>query len=196
MAAESADHERNSLLPLSAANNNEPIVTNPMRSLSALLDCSLENEIELHLELNPKSEPTLKKPYMIRSENLRSTRPRGYVRWLYRWGWETGACVGSLAAFFATIGLLKTYDEKTQPEWPYGITINSAISWLTVMTKGFLLIPAAACTSQSMWIAFSAEVHNLTTLTTYDSASRGPWGAVQLLWTLRVRWVKLTYTGC
>jgi hypothetical protein len=122
-----------------------------------------------------------------------ANRSRTCVRWLHWWGWELGACFGSLAAFIAMFALLMTYNNKTQPNWPYRITLNSAVSWLTAIMKGMLLVPAAACISQSTWIYYESKSygtskgHSLKALTTYDSASRGPWGSVQLLWALRGR---------
>jgi hypothetical protein len=61
------------------------------------------------------------------------------------------------------------------------------------MMKGMLLVPAAAYISQSTWTYYGGTLdskskgHSLGVLLTYDSASRGPWGSVQLLWALRGR---------
>jgi hypothetical protein len=87
----------------------------------------------------------------------------------------------------ATVGLLYAYDGTSQPNWPYGITLNSAISWLSSLTKSFLLIPSASCISQSIWISFTSKSQTLDRLATYDAASRGLWGALQLIWTLKAK---------
>jgi len=113
--------------------------------------------------------------------------PRKLWLWLKWWGWEVGACVGSFGVFLATYLLLKAYDGKAQPDWLYGITLNSAASWLTTITKSMLLVPAAACIDQSSWIYYASRARNLGALSVYDAASRGPWGSMQLLWTLRAR---------
>lgn len=104
------------------------------------------------------------------------------------WRWESAACISSLVAFAATVGLLKAFDGKSQPDWPYGIMLNSAISILTTMMKGFLLVPAAACISQSIWISYTMKSQRLDILAVYDAASRGPLGAVRLLWVFRVNY--------
>jgi hypothetical protein len=114
-------------------------------------------------------------------------RPRNCALWMRWWGWELGACISSFAALLAICILLKAFDGKAQPDWPYEITINSAVSWLTATMKGMLLVPAAACISQSTWVHYASRQHNLETLVTFDSASRGPWGSAQLLWALRAR---------
>ena len=116
-----------------------------------------------------------------------STRPRKFMQWLHWWGWEMGACICSLAVFFAIFGLLRAYDGKAQPQWLYGITINSATAWLSAIMKSLLLVPATACISQSSWLYYASGARSLGMLTVYDSASRGPWGSIQLLWALRAR---------
>jgi hypothetical protein len=115
---------------------------------------------------------------------------RTCVRWLYVRGWELSACCGSLIAFISMVALLKPFEGKAQPSWPYGITLNSAVSWLNTIMKGMLLVSAAACISQSTWIYYGSTLNSiskgqsLAILSMYDSASRGPWGSVQLLWAL------------
>jgi hypothetical protein len=120
---------------------------------------------------------------------VRSVRYWMLGRWPHAltWWWEIWACIGSLVAVAATAGLLYAYDGKPQPSWPYGITLNSAVSWLSSMTKSFLLVPSASCISQSIWISYSLKAQKLDRLATYDAASRGPWGAFQLIWTLKAR---------
>jgi hypothetical protein len=109
-------------------------------------------------------------------------------RWgrrLEEWGWETAACLLSIVGFLGTTGLLKAFDGKAQPSWPYGITLNSAVAVLSTITKDLLIVPAAACISQSIWISYAESAHPLRLLTTYDAASRGPLGALHLIWRLR-----------
>ncbi|OAK99218.1 hypothetical protein IQ06DRAFT_378133 [Phaeosphaeriaceae sp. SRC1lsM3a] len=97
------------------------------------------------------------------------------------------ACIGSVASFMAMTGLLCAFDGKAQPEWPYGATLNSAVSWLSTITKGFLLVPWASCISQSIWISYMSKPQGLERLRIYDEASRGPWGSLELIWTLKAR---------
>ena len=108
-------------------------------------------------------------------------------KWINLWLWELGACTGSLLTFSAIAGLLFAYDGRPQPEWPYGITLNSALSWLSTITKSLLLLPAAECISQCIWISYTARPQKLGTIATFDAASRGPWGSLKLLWSLKAR---------
>lgn len=120
-------------------------------------------------------------------------RDRAHLLSTWPWWWEVGACVGSVASFLAMIGLLCAFDGKAQPDWPYGATLNSAVSWLSTITKGFLIVPWASCISQSIWISYMSEAQVLERLRIYDEASRGPWGAMELIWALKGRLVKSTW---
>lgn len=126
-------------------------------------------------------------------QNAKSTKKRlhGRARQFYAWPWwwEMWACIGSVASFMAMTGLLCAFDGKAQPEWPYGATLNSAVSWLSTITKGFLLVPWASCISQSIWISYMSKPQGLERLRIYDEASRGPWGSLELIWTLKARCV-------
>jgi hypothetical protein len=158
-----------------AANRPQPLSALPCNFFETLKDRSdLNVTPTVQLETRSRAPSTHLNPFRID------------VLWL-RWYWEIGACLGSLAAFLSIFGLLKAYDGKTQPNWQYDITLNSVISWLAAIMKGMLLVPAASCISQSTWIYYTSRAHSLEILSTYDSASRGPWGSVQLLWALRAR---------
>lgn len=50
--------------------------------------------------------------------------------------------------------------------------------------KGFLLMPVCACLSQLNWLWYTRQAKALEDFQIFDVASRGPWGAVQLLFRL------------
>ncbi|PVH94802.1 hypothetical protein DM02DRAFT_479660, partial [Periconia macrospinosa] len=95
---------------------------------------------------------------------------------IFNWKWEIFACTTSVMTFIITLLFLHTFDGKAQPEWPYGITLNSVISWLSTAIKALLMIPVAECISQLLWISYSTCAQPLETIAKYDAASRGPWG--------------------
>jgi hypothetical protein len=157
---------------------------------SALPEAHTQLDSGPDIELRPLTSPKDTTKSSLRAE----TQPTAtlYKRWMHylrEWGWEMAACLCSLIGFCGMVGLLIAFDGKSQPAWPYGITLNSAVALLSTVTKGFLLVPAAACISQSIWINYAKKEHSLGILTTYDAASRGPWGALQLLWALKSRCV-------
>lgn len=161
-------------------------------STSALHGFHIEFDHSPDIELRPLTIPDNAEESISHADTkpAASNTTEHYGQWrrgLEEWGWETAACLLSLAGFLGTVGLLKAFDGKAQPSWPYGITLNSAVAVLSTVTKGLLLVPAAACISQSIWISYAESAHPLRTLTTYDAASRGPLGALHLIWRLKAR---------
>jgi hypothetical protein len=165
-------------------------MTTPLYTTSASSETHIEFDPGPNIELRPLTLLDDTTNLSLRAETHSSATLR--ERWMHclkEWGWEIAACLCSLIGFCGMVGLLVAFDGKSQPAWPYGVTLNSAVSLLSTVTKGFLLVPAAACISQSIWINYVKREHPLGTLTTYDAASRGPWGAVRLLWALKIRYV-------
>jgi hypothetical protein len=66
--------------------------------------------------------------------------------------------------------------------------INSAISFFAVITKLAITSAVGALISQSKWLWYRQdEPHSLKDLQIFEDASRGPWGAVALLFSIRAR---------
>lgn len=117
-----------------------------------------------------------------------SSHPRPHwLKWMYRWGQEAGTGIIAIAAFFGMMSMLLSFNGKGQPDWPYGITLNTAASLFSAIMKGMLLTTASACISQSVWVHYATKAGRLDLLATFDSASRGPWGSMQLLWALKAK---------
>ena len=106
-----------------------------------------------------------------------------------RWLLEIAACGGSLLLLMATFIFLHKYDGAEQPDWPYGITINSVISWFTTIMKALMLVSVASCLSQANWVRFTKSPHPFTDYLVYDSASRGVPGSLQLLFSRQIGYV-------
>jgi hypothetical protein len=70
--------------------------------------------------------------------------------------WVTG--LGIIAGIF---GILMTYHNRTLPEWPYSITINTALSLLALAAKGCLLVPIISALGQLKWIWLAERQHLL-----------------------------------
>jgi len=68
------------------------------------------------------------------------------------------------------------------------LQINSVISFFATIAKLSLSSAVGAAISQSKWLWYrQAKPRRLQDLQMFDDASRGPWGAVQLLISLRAR---------
>lgn len=105
------------------------------------------------------------------------------------WIYEVAACAVSFAAFFSIVGVLKHYEGRSQPEWPWSITINSVISWCTTVMEACLLVSVTACISQATWAHFRAKPQTLVDIDVHDSASRGPMGSLRLLLTFKAKYI-------
>ncbi|KAF2222895.1 hypothetical protein BDZ85DRAFT_198661 [Elsinoe ampelina] len=97
-----------------------------------------------------------------------------------QWFYEITACVLTALSLVGIATLLAVYDRRPTPEWPRIITINSAISILTTILKGSMMFTVSSGLSQLKWTWF-LEPRRLDTLSMFDEASRGPWGATIFL---------------
>jgi hypothetical protein len=121
----------------------------------------------------------------IQVPSKRPTQTRRYsvVR---TWWLEILCCILFLAAFFAIVATVYPYSGKKPPNWKYGLTLNTFIAIETVILKAAMVFVVAEGLGQLKWSWFDRE-RTLHDLTTYDNASRGPWGALLLLFKLRGR---------
>ncbi|KAL8842161.1 MAG: hypothetical protein Q9176_002854 [Flavoplaca citrina] len=104
------------------------------------------------------------------------------------WLWELIEACTSLAALAVIIIILFIYDGSSLPDWPSVFTINSVISFLSTISKLSIVAAASAAISQCKWLWYrQAEPRRLQDLQLFDDASRGPLGAIQLLFSLRAR---------
>lgn len=103
------------------------------------------------------------------------------------WAWEILSCLICLVCLACIVAVLLQYDGKPLPEWPYGITINSILSWITQVFTACMIGVVATCLSQSKWIHFKDKTRPLADMNSYDWASRGPAGCSVFLWTSRMR---------
>ncbi|PVH92340.1 hypothetical protein DM02DRAFT_700264 [Periconia macrospinosa] len=122
-----------------------------------------------------------------KSFSTHDTRRRAILKACRSWKWELLACCVSIITFVFTIVFLRSFDGKPQPEWPYGITLNSAMSLFSIVIKSLILVPVVECISQLMWISYSLHAQSLEKFTKYDAASRGPWGSFKFLWSTKAR---------
>lgn len=98
--------------------------------------------------------------------------------------------VGMLAAI---VGTVYPYRNKPQPSWPYGVQLNSVVSAYILVLKTFVILVISTGLGQLKWSWFR-QAQPLDHLAIYDDASRGVWGSLGLLFSLRRRTV-LPYLG-
>ena len=99
-------------------------------------------------------------------------------------GWllESSAMLVSILAMAAIVGVLLNYQNRPLEEWPYHVTINTLVSFLNTLAKGAVLLVSAQAISQLKWMWFhQSKTRALYEVQIFDDASRGPLGALQLL---------------
>ncbi|ORY10846.1 hypothetical protein BCR34DRAFT_664700 [Clohesyomyces aquaticus] len=118
----------------------------------------------------------------------------------FTWIWETLALFVSFGCLAATIGILKSMQNKSLSQWKphydgHPPSLNATIAILTTATKALALFVISSSIAQSKWILFkkSTPPRKLQELDLYEGASRGPLGAFLLLPHLRFRsWVVIS----
>ncbi|KAF2126905.1 hypothetical protein P153DRAFT_398990 [Dothidotthia symphoricarpi CBS 119687] len=114
-----------------------------------------------------------------------SVPSRMWRKWERYWrdGWHTEywSCSLAIVSLVLMSWILKSYEHERLPEWPLHITINSIIALLTAFLKAGLALPLSEAISQLKWELFQHCPQPLITMDDFDSASRGPWGSLQLI---------------
>ncbi|KAG9826014.1 patatin-domain-containing protein, partial [Aureobasidium melanogenum] len=117
-------------------------------------------------------------------------RPISVYTWrqVLRDWWAELLCLtfatASLCIVTIGLGLL---DNKPLTSWYSSISLNAVVSVLIVITKAALIYATACCLGQLKWHHFQHSLHarSLYDLKTFDEASKGPLGAVKLIFRLR-----------
>ncbi|KAK3312572.1 hypothetical protein B0H66DRAFT_633413 [Apodospora peruviana] len=100
--------------------------------------------------------------------------------WLSFWKWELAALFLACGLLVAIGIILAVYTGQPTPRWPLGVNINSLVAILTTMLRALLMVFVAEVISQLKWGWFN-QPQRLRDLHRYDSASRGVWGSVLII---------------
>ncbi|KAL6705585.1 hypothetical protein ACN47E_006532 [Coniothyrium glycines] len=112
----------------------------------------------------------------LKSTSAAPTRPPRFIWWL-----EILCAILLVGALVGIVATVNAFNDKPLPHWPYALSINSFIAAYSVLlkvTSGFIL---AEGISHIKWTRLK-ESHSLRSFWIHDEASRGPWGALHLLW--------------
>lgn len=138
---------------------------------------------------SPKAEKTgfLSSIQTNPSSKKHNGRWRAWARWFFldSWALECIAMIIAVAALLAIAITLIVYNGKPLDDWPYSIQLNTVLSTLATTMKGFLLMPVCASVSQLKWLWYTRGPRSLYDFQLFELATRGPWGAAQLLYRLR-----------
>ena len=92
----------------------------------------------------------------------------------------------SVILLIVTFCILKVHDGGPLPDWRYSISLNTVLSILATGIKGSTILATATALSQSKWVWYYDSRRPLQDFRLFDEASRGPLGATQLLFRLRM----------
>lgn len=101
------------------------------------------------------------------------------------WTWEVVALLLAVGAVASIIALLARYDGRPLPSWPYEITLNALIAVLTTIANAAMAFPLSSGLGQLKWERMKKGYAPLADMEVLDEASRGAWGAVNMLRKLR-----------
>ncbi|MCJ1386104.1 hypothetical protein MMC17_009229 [Xylographa soralifera] len=128
-------------------------------------------------EHSPVQEPFLERPSSV-GDKPPHLHPLAFVyKW---WFWEVLTITLSIAATAAIVIVLREFDSRPPPELPSGVTLNAIVSLLSTVAKAPMLAVVSACLGNLKWRWFM-NTRALEDFETFDSASRGPYGAIQMI---------------
>jgi Protein of unknown function (DUF3176) len=135
-------------------------------------------------------------PLSIYPHSKYNGKYKKWLRWLLSdsWALEYMAMTIAMAALAAIFIILILYNGKPLADWPHSIQLNTVLSTLATVVKGFLLLPVCACLSQLKWLWYTHKTKSLQDFQIFDAASRGPWGSLQLLF--RLKFWHMSSIGC
>lgn len=177
----------NEARPLSGASNDFP--RHFFRPLeSHISDLSLDNFRTETSTLNepcpPASTPLTSTPAPAPAQ-----RPKPPARWkaaIAGWYLEILWCLVSVACFCALTVVLRRFNGQPLPKWRYGLTINTAVAFLSTISRAGFVIAVSESVSQLKWLWHRRE-RPLVDFQAFDEASRGPWGSLKLLVVMRTK---------
>ncbi|KAK3356523.1 hypothetical protein B0T25DRAFT_136485 [Lasiosphaeria hispida] len=110
------------------------------------------------------------------------------TRWggiLWSWWWEITGALVTITSMGLILLVLGKADGLALSAWTLPIQPNSLIAIFTTIGKSAMMVPIAGCLSQLAWQHFSPRAQSLDHIQVFSDASRGPWGALELLLTIR-----------
>ncbi|OJD33824.1 arginase family protein [Diplodia corticola] len=133
--------------------------------------------------------PDALQPLTVDDTEVPTPTSRVYERMWSSWSYEFLAATLSLVSFSCLVTTLILFDDKPQREWSYHyVTRNAVIAAISTITRASLLGTVAVSLSQNKWTWFSTSPRHgrkLQELETFDNASRGAIGSLQLLGTVK-----------
>lgn len=107
--------------------------------------------------------------------------------WGSFWVFEIGALIFSLIFMIAIMVVLSQVDGQPLRNWRLPLAPNTIIAVFATLSKSAMLLVISECVSQLKWVYFEQRGQRVIDLQIFDDASRGPIGAVKLLFSIHWR---------
>ncbi|KAK1781418.1 hypothetical protein QBC45DRAFT_57033 [Copromyces sp. CBS 386.78] len=115
------------------------------------------------------------------SSNMKSDKLSAIFSKNGTWTYESISMLVAMGAVASIIAVLATYDGQPLPSWPHWITLNAVIAILATVATASMSVPLSGGLGQLKWIRFKQGRAPLSDMEIYDDASRGAFGAVNML---------------
>ncbi|KAF7541034.1 hypothetical protein G7054_g953 [Neopestalotiopsis clavispora] len=79
--------------------------------------------------------------------------------------------------------------DRPLPDWTFFISLNATVALLITASKAGAMFSIGSCFSQSKWLHYRKSTRKLEELDLFEEASRGPLGALVMLFTSWI-WIK------
>ncbi|EWZ83205.1 hypothetical protein FOWG_13131 [Fusarium oxysporum f. sp. lycopersici MN25] len=153
-----------------------PTCDNKMQPKSHRYEATSARDVDTdEIELNSARESTRKSRYV--HHGTFST---------HGWGMELLSSVTTLALFAGMIAIFCSMRNKPYFEWPLSISINTTIAILSTACTATMMHNVSAFIGQLKWLHFKRSSRRVYNVERFDEASRGPLGAILLIF--RVPW--------
>ncbi|KAH8725885.1 hypothetical protein GQ44DRAFT_615031 [Phaeosphaeriaceae sp. PMI808] len=106
---------------------------------------------------------------------------------LRTWLFELISMYAAMCVFATTIAILGIYNGHPNPLWNGGITLNTVLSFSSMLFRISLMVPVASCLSQLTWVWLAQAQRPLYDIVRFDHASRSPYGSLKLLFSHHIR---------
>ncbi|GAP87529.1 putative DUF3176 domain protein [Rosellinia necatrix] len=130
-------------------------------------------------------EPNSRAPSPSAEEIPKLPQPSPKSTWNV-WWFEIICILLGLGAFALIVAVLAWFDQRSLPNWPSQITLNTFVAFFTTLGKAAFMCVVPKAISQSQWTWFHSG-RPLYDLHVFDQASRGAYGSLLLLYRLRFR---------
>lgn len=101
------------------------------------------------------------------------------------WGLEILSSLTSLILLGGMISIFFYMKDRPLSDWQFPISLNAIISILTTACSAAIMHGVSTSISQLKWLHFATGHRKLFSLESFDEASRGPYGSIKFLFTIR-----------